>query len=180
VPGHSFEDEYPEIAREWHPTRNGALRPNQVRSGSNKRVWWLCDYGHEWEGAVNQRTSPRQRRCCPHCTPGSFGERAIVDTLKAHEVKYERQWTDPSCRDQGVLPFDFVVPEHHALIEFDGEQHRRPARFGRSADEADAAFSEQLRRDAIKTAWAHDNGWNLIRVSSIESIKDVLRTNRII
>ena len=32
----------PEIAAEWHPTLNGALTPEMVTAGSNRKVWWLC------------------------------------------------------------------------------------------------------------------------------------------
>jgi len=46
----------PDIAKQWHPTRNGDLRPDQVLAGTAKRVWWLCEQGHEWEARVNHRT----------------------------------------------------------------------------------------------------------------------------
>ena len=46
----------PNIAREWHPNKNGDLKPNSVRIGSHKRVWWKCKKGHEWEAAIKKRT----------------------------------------------------------------------------------------------------------------------------
>ena len=33
----------PEIARLWHPTKNGELLPTGVRPGSNVKAWWLCE-----------------------------------------------------------------------------------------------------------------------------------------
>jgi predicted nucleic acid-binding Zn-ribbon protein len=48
LPGQSLADLYPDIAAQWHPTRNGDLKPSQVKAGSNKKVWWQCDRGHEW------------------------------------------------------------------------------------------------------------------------------------
>jgi hypothetical protein len=33
---------FPEIAKEWHPTLNGKLRPEDVTYASNKKIWWLC------------------------------------------------------------------------------------------------------------------------------------------
>lgn len=47
---------YPDIAKEWHPTLNGDLKPNDVISGSHKKVWWLGKCGHEWETRVEYRT----------------------------------------------------------------------------------------------------------------------------
>ena len=29
----------PELAKEWHPTKNGNLTPVDVSTGSNKNVW---------------------------------------------------------------------------------------------------------------------------------------------
>ena len=30
---------FPDLAKEWHPTKNGDLTPDQVLWGSNRRVW---------------------------------------------------------------------------------------------------------------------------------------------
>ena len=56
----------PEIAKQWHPTKNGDLTPKQVRSNSTKKVWWLCVEGHEYLHSVNQRTSRTIK--CPICS----------------------------------------------------------------------------------------------------------------
>ena len=56
---------YPDLAKEWHPTRNGKLTPDEVSYGSNKSRWWICDEGHEWETAVCYRTLDRTG--CPYC-----------------------------------------------------------------------------------------------------------------
>ena len=59
---------YPEIAKEWHKSKNGKLKPNEVTFGSGKKVWWVCENGHEWLTAINNRTS--NNRGCPYCTGG--------------------------------------------------------------------------------------------------------------
>jgi hypothetical protein len=56
---------FPEIAKEWHPTKNDDLKPEQVAKTSNKKVWWLCSKGHEWKTAVHARTGKKTK--CPHC-----------------------------------------------------------------------------------------------------------------
>lgn len=56
----------PEVAKEWHPTLNGALTPDQVTVGSSKRVWWQCTDGHAWKARVSSRTG-KQRPGCPAC-----------------------------------------------------------------------------------------------------------------
>ena len=54
----------PELAAEWHPTLNGDLTPKDVTAGSGKKVWWMCDKGHEWKAAINNRSKGSR---CPYC-----------------------------------------------------------------------------------------------------------------
>lgn len=55
----------PKLAKEWHPTRNGKLRPKDVTVGRNKKVWWICDSGHEWEASIANRNRGAR---CPYCS----------------------------------------------------------------------------------------------------------------
>ncbi len=57
---------FPRLAREWHPTLNRTLRPDIVRPGSGKKVWWMCAEGHMWEARIFSRTSKKQPGC-PYC-----------------------------------------------------------------------------------------------------------------
>ena len=73
--------QYPLLAAQWHPTRNGNLKPDQVVSGSHRTVWWQCALGHEWRAAVVDRT--RGTNGCPYCAgkkvlPG-FNDLATVE-----------------------------------------------------------------------------------------------------
>lgn len=56
---------FPHIAAEWHPTKN-AFSASDVVGKSNKKVWWQCINGHEWEAKINNRTSNKQG--CPVCS----------------------------------------------------------------------------------------------------------------
>jgi hypothetical protein len=40
---------YPDIAEQWHPEKNKSLTPSKVTPGANKKIWWQCEKGHEWE-----------------------------------------------------------------------------------------------------------------------------------
>jgi len=62
-PGQSLADTFPDIAAQWHPTKNGDLTPDQVSAGNGRRVWWRCELGHEWDVTVSSRT--RQGTGCP-------------------------------------------------------------------------------------------------------------------
>jgi very-short-patch-repair endonuclease len=82
----NLETEQPELAAQWHPTRNGDLIPRKVVPGGAKRVWWQCEKGHEWEAAIRTRVrSP----ACPYCA----GTRADESTnLRALHPELMKEW----------------------------------------------------------------------------------------
>jgi positive regulator of sigma E activity len=57
---------FPKIAKEWHPTKNGDLKPRDVTTGSKKKIWWRCavEPRHEWETDVGSRSNGHG---CPYC-----------------------------------------------------------------------------------------------------------------
>lgn len=58
---------FPDIAAQWDAERNGSLRPDQVTSFSNRKVWWLCPEGHVWHTAISNRTNAKKRTGYPVC-----------------------------------------------------------------------------------------------------------------
>lgn len=56
--------QYPDIAAQWHPSKNGRATPDSVTTGSHREVWWLCEKGHEWRAAIASRVSGMG---CPVC-----------------------------------------------------------------------------------------------------------------
>src|SRR5450631_1894364 len=45
------------LAVEWHPGRNAPTVPSGVSAGSNKKAWWICASGHEFQASPNARTN---------------------------------------------------------------------------------------------------------------------------
>ena len=60
----------PEVAKEWNYEKNKELKPSMVTASSNKKVWWKCAKGHEWETVICART---RGNGCPYCS----GKRAV-------------------------------------------------------------------------------------------------------
>ena len=56
----------PELAKEWHPAKNGDIQPSQVTVNSNRFFWWQCENGHEWRSSCKTRNI--QKSDCPICT----------------------------------------------------------------------------------------------------------------
>jgi hypothetical protein len=67
----------PDLAKEWHPTRNGELGPKDVTPGSLKKVWRLCDKGHWWLASVRCRT--RGMRCTFCLSLHKHGDQRMKD-----------------------------------------------------------------------------------------------------
>ncbi len=59
---------FPQLAKQWHPTLNGDLRPTDVTAGSNKFVWWKCAKAsdHVWSTQVASRVTSKTG--CPFCS----------------------------------------------------------------------------------------------------------------
>lgn len=56
---------YPDIAAEWHPTKNKSRTPLLVPAGSNQKAWWIGRCGHEWETKISHRSDGSG---CPYCS----------------------------------------------------------------------------------------------------------------
>lgn len=60
-----LQTKFPKIAAEWHPTKNGDLKPIDISPGSHKMVWWQCQCGNEWQASPNKRCNGRSQ--CQVC-----------------------------------------------------------------------------------------------------------------
>lgn len=58
-------EKWPELAKEWNYKKNDDLKPEDVSSSSKKKVWWICEKGHEWKQSINSRTGNHTK--CPIC-----------------------------------------------------------------------------------------------------------------
>jgi hypothetical protein len=84
----TLESRYPEIAAQWHPTRNGPLQPGDVTIGSSRMVWWKCDRGpdHEWRTTPGTRTRGIGCPCC------GGRQLSVTNNLVAVAPRIAEQW----------------------------------------------------------------------------------------
>lgn len=83
----SLKAKYPNLANEWHPTKNGTVKPENVMPGTLKKYWWLCSVcGYEWLESPNNRR--RSKKGCPKCAQqkGMVGVRRKVINLDTKEI----------------------------------------------------------------------------------------------
>ena len=108
----------PELAKEWHPTKNGNLTPFDVFANTNRYIWWLCPVcGHEWKAKCSNRNIGK--RGCPNCANGRSSSipeqlmfRAIKsvcpDAINRHRINKDE--------------IDVYVPSLNLGFEYDGER----------------------------------------------------------
>jgi hypothetical protein len=78
APSDSLAISHPDIAAEWHPTRNKDLLPTEVTYGSHREVWWQCPRykTHAYRTRISSRTSMLVK--CTVCRPQGHYERRDV------------------------------------------------------------------------------------------------------
>jgi len=64
-PGESLAELNPELAKQWHPTKNEPLLPEHFTLGSHKKVWWQNHLGHEWQAQISYRVRIVRNRIIP-------------------------------------------------------------------------------------------------------------------
>ncbi len=113
---------YPEIAREWHPTRNGDLTPESVVAGSQRIVWWTCQAGpdHEWPARIMRRWHGGGHGC-PFCAGSRV---SVTNSLAARVPEVAAEW-HPS-KNAELTPGD-VTFSSHRIVWWQCPQHRHHA-----------------------------------------------------
>jgi hypothetical protein len=97
----------PDLAKEWHPTRNGRLGPKDVAPDSIKKVWWLCAHGHWWLASVRCRA--RGMRCSFCMSVEKQGYQRMVDVNPG----LLKEW-HPS-RNPGLKPGEVYVNQKERM-----------------------------------------------------------------
>lgn len=134
---------YPKIAAQWHPTKNGNLTPDKVTAGASQAVWWLCEKGHEWEAVIYSRTAGRG---CPYCNnehSTSFPEQVLLYYLSqvaATANRYKMLGRE----------IDIYLPNQKVAIEYNGRYYHQ------NRKEQDLEKYEFLRTQGIRLLVIHE------------------------
>ena len=120
---------------------------------------------------------------CRKCSR-SKGEIEIDNYLQSSNLPYFEEYIFDDCKFIRHLPFDFYIPSLNMCIEYDGEQHFRPMRFGGDNVQMIEKFNQTQRNDSIKNQYCNDNNIRLIRIpytefNNIETIleKEILKSS---
>jgi hypothetical protein len=169
-PSRSLAVAFPDIAAQWHPTRNGDLTPAQVFKASNTVAVWICkrDASHVWSAAIKARTSSHSD--CPTCNVNKCETRlrSILDH-HSHVAAYT-----PECALHAYCTYDKrditlfcdakvdLVNGAKCVIEIDGPQHFEIVRNFHRRGYMD--LLGQFKRDLAKNAAVWKSGASLLRI----------------
>ena len=139
----------PDVAKQWHPTKNKDT-PNDLTAGSGQKRWWRCKFGHEWKAMVATRS---RGSGCPKCFKQSSKlELRVYCELDA--ILDQVRWRDK-----------------HLGKEIDVYLHNQ-----KIGIEIDYVYTHQgkVKLDRDKNKLASDNGITLIRIreSKLKALSD--------
>lgn len=148
----------PELVKEWHPTKNGDLKPCDVMRGQARKVWWRCQNGHDYLASLNKRTSDHTG--CPICNSGrqtSFREQAFYYYIKklfpSTISRYKPDWL-------GRMELDIYIPEHRLAIEYDGAAWHKDEKLDREKYKYELCTAHGVKLWRVKEI-APKCGWGL-------------------
>ncbi|MEI6879928.1 MAG: zinc-ribbon domain-containing protein [Bacteroidota bacterium] len=101
--GNSLGDLFPELALEWHPTKNAPIEPNMIKAGTSKKYWWKCKINpnHCWQANAAARTKGNG---CPYCSGRTVSEN---NSLAVKRPDVASEWHP--FKNPGLNPFEFGV-----------------------------------------------------------------------
>ena len=94
-----LKDTHPHLILEIHPTKNENINVNLLHTYSNKKIWWQCNKGHEWEATIDRRSRGDK---CPYCQNKKV---CLNNCLAFKKPSLIKEWhTKNSITPYDVLP----------------------------------------------------------------------------
>lgn len=150
----------------------------QIGTSNSGNVWKIrCDCGNIFNMTIGEWNRDkygdghRARLTCPLCQETSKGQLLLRKIFQEHNINIIEEWTDNGkCKNpltNGILRFDFYLPDYNCCIEYDGEHHFEPNGGYFTED-----FVNRVQyRDSIKNQYCEDKNIKLIRVPYTDYIK---------
>ncbi|WP_235500927.1 zinc-ribbon domain-containing protein [Agreia sp. Leaf244] len=146
-----FASARPSLVKEWDQAANGDLKPTQVTARSNKRIWWKCAAGHQWQ------STPSNRFIGTGCTRCIGAQTSLIEM--SFFAAFQEQLGDLRngarvlVKKRGQLrsmSLDILGTSHgqRFAIEYDGEYYHRG----------------KTDHDLAKTAALLDAGYAVVRI----------------
>lgn len=139
----------------------------KAQGNKNNRKMWLCQCkcGNLIEVSTTDLRLGAVKSCgkCPG--KESQGEHEIRMLLLAARITFEQEYIfDNFTYENGYHPrFDFYIPSHNYVIEYDGKQHFVAQDVGSTWNTSENLKKTQIK-DQIKNNFCFNQGINIIRI----------------
>lgn len=151
--------QYGYLVKEWHPTKNGDLKPTMVTPFTSKKVYWLCPNGHTYQASLCNRT--RLGQGCRECA-GSAIEKLAYSILRKYNIDFDKEYSFKSNIEIGKYRYDIYMKKFKMIVELDGAQHFKSDKSSFFNEEL--PFEERVRRDNLKNKFALENKIPILRI----------------
>ena len=138
----------PELVKEWNYDKNGDLKPENVKSGSHNKVWWICERGHEWQAVISSRATGIGCPICASENQSSFPEQALYFYLS-------KRFNAESRSKMHGCEIDIYLPNHKIGIEYDGFYYHNS--------------KQSQKSESVKDKVLLENGICLIRIKESDT-----------
>lgn len=128
------------LKKEWDYDKNSGLEIGNMTKGKGVKVWWKCQYGHEWESSIASRVRGSGCPCCKR-------SHSRIEIRIYTEIKNIYNHTINGHKIKGK-EIDIFIPDHRIGIEFDGCRWH----LGKE------------NKDIKKTIFLENNGIRIIRI----------------
>lgn len=155
----SFGALYPEKAK--YRSKRNKESPYEVAPKTSKKYRFYCeDCGKEFEKKLNHLNIRGDNLKCPNCT-SSKGEQRISNFLIKNNIKFETQKEFHGLVgiNGGNLSYDFYLPQHNLLIEYQGEFHD-----GTAWQQKTTNFERQKEHDRRKRNYVKEHNIDLLEI----------------
>lgn len=116
---------------------------------------------------------------CPKCN-FSKGEKKIDEFLCTHDIANipQKKFDDLVGIHGWKLSYDFYIPSFNVLIEYQGEQHYEPIKFGKTIEYGIKRLKTQQMNDSIKREYAKNNNMELLEIPywEFDNIEEILES----
>ena len=162
------------IEKYW--SKKNIIDPFTLAPCANKKVWIICQNDEEHEDYQVTCNNFFHGQRCGECKE-SKGEREIRKILNTHNINFipQKEFSDlVGTSEWKPLSYDFYLPEHNLLIEYQGNYHD-----GTAKQQTEEDYLRQQEHDRRKKEYAKLHNIKLLEIWywDFDNIETILNEN---
>lgn len=133
-----------------------------------------CDF--EWSILPSNLLRKKNKKHCIQCFPKRINEKIVKNWLINNNILFDFNYKLSKLNKDLNIIVDFKLINMPIIIEYNGEQHYSPVRFGGcSIEKAKENFIKQIERDKKLEKWCQENNIHLICIDGRKYNNDNLK-----